>query len=308
MNSRPSTLRRALRAAPAAFTLALGACAAAAQGRGGGNPGRAIAEMVAAERAFSARSAADGVRDAFLAYLADDGILFRPGPVNGKEFFQSRPAPPVVLTWRPSHAAISCAGDLGFTFGPYVSRPREGGEGGQGHYYTLWRRQPDGTWKFVLDLGTPNPAPAVPFPDWSPGGELPCGVPGPADEAGLRDADAAFSREWEGGGAAAALRAWADPGVVVGRAGAPPAEGMEAAARAAARDEGRDAWTPAAAHLSADGSLGYVYGAYTRSGGGGPALAGNYVREWRRTPAGWRLLLDVVAARPAQPQANATGP
>ena len=46
--------------------------------------------LVEAERAFARAAATKGTRDAFLEFLADDGIVFQPGPINGKEFWRQR--------------------------------------------------------------------------------------------------------------------------------------------------------------------------------------------------------------------------
>jgi ketosteroid isomerase-like protein len=177
---------------------------------------------------------------------------------------------------------------------------------GHGYYYTIWRRQADGSWKFVLDVGTPSPPPADSVADWAPGGEAACGTPSGSEDE-LRRADAGFAEAWTDAGPASALAAWGDPRIWLARAGARPAEGIDAAADAAGREPGQASWTPAVAHISADGSLGYVYGAYTRSAPNGQH-AGNYVRVWRRTAQGWRLLLDVVNARPPQPAPAARAP
>ena len=49
--------------------------------------------MVEAEKKFYQTGQEKGTRAAFLAFLADDGIVFRPGPVNGKESWGSVPKP-----------------------------------------------------------------------------------------------------------------------------------------------------------------------------------------------------------------------
>src|SRR6187401_3495573 len=69
--------------------------------------------LVQAERAFSDLSLKSGVRDAFLGNLADDGIVFRPTAVNGKQWFQNNPVPAGQLTWQPEFADISNSADLG---------------------------------------------------------------------------------------------------------------------------------------------------------------------------------------------------
>ena len=48
---------------------------------------RALVEM---EHAFAKAAATKGTRDAFIEFLADDGIVFQPGPVNGKKFWTGR--------------------------------------------------------------------------------------------------------------------------------------------------------------------------------------------------------------------------
>jgi len=37
-----------------------------------------------------------------------------------------------------------------------------------GDYMTIWKRQADGTWKFVLDLGCRHAEPKTPAPSWEP--------------------------------------------------------------------------------------------------------------------------------------------
>src|SRR5215831_9619762 len=46
--------------------------------------------LVEMEHAFAKAAATKGTRDAFLEFLADDGIVFQPGPVNGKKFWTER--------------------------------------------------------------------------------------------------------------------------------------------------------------------------------------------------------------------------
>ncbi len=59
-----------------------------------------------------------------------------------------------ILSWEPIYAKISGSGDLGYTYGTYTSTVRATGEISKGTYVTVWEKQADGTWKFVLDTGT----------------------------------------------------------------------------------------------------------------------------------------------------------
>src|ERR671911_2611568 len=85
-----------------------------------------ILAMVEAERDFAATSKKAGTTASFLAYIADDGILFRPKAVKGKEWLTANPPPASDkrpwLHWEPSFAFMARSGDMGYTFGPWEYR------------------------------------------------------------------------------------------------------------------------------------------------------------------------------------------
>ncbi len=63
------------------------------------------------------------------------------------------------LTWKPVGADISTSGDLGYTYGTYEFRAV--GKDGKpavehGKYTSIWKKQKDGSWKVVLDMGNGN--------------------------------------------------------------------------------------------------------------------------------------------------------
>src|SRR6185369_15687886 len=131
-----------------------------------------LQQMVQTQQAFSRTAAEKNVRDAFMAFIADDGLLFRPGPVNGKKWMNEHPVPPSdkhpLLAWQPAFARMSAARDLGFTTGPWEFKEDVKDEKpvGYGHFVTLWKKQADGTWKFVLDLGISHPMSGGPLTIW----------------------------------------------------------------------------------------------------------------------------------------------
>ncbi|HET9479278.1 MAG TPA: hypothetical protein VFO72_08040 [Pyrinomonadaceae bacterium] len=53
-----------------------------------------LQEMVRTEQTFSRMAAEKTTREAFMAFIADDGLLFRPGAVNGKKWMLEHPVPP----------------------------------------------------------------------------------------------------------------------------------------------------------------------------------------------------------------------
>src|SRR5882672_7745432 len=128
--------------------------------------------IVETERAFSRMSEERGTREAFDAFIADDGILFRPTPVFGKKWMREHPLPASptrpLLSWQPIFAAVSHAGDLGYTTGPwqYKNDIKDAKPAAFGNFMTVWKKQADGLWKFALDLGISNPEPKAPAAMW----------------------------------------------------------------------------------------------------------------------------------------------
>lgn len=287
---------------------------------GGGDLAAARAALVEAERAFSRLSQREGVRAAFLANLAEDAVLFRPGPVPGREFIAARPSPPVELTWWPVYVEVAASGDLGYTTGPYVLRETGQGPGGEtqtGYYVTMWRRQADGAWKVVADLGATTPPPAR--PDAAAGGtvehgRIGGGVPGgrgPAEGAeaaqhALMAADRGFGGDATAHGARAAYMAVIADEARFYRDGAPPAVGREAVGRLlGAYAQRSTSWEPTAAVVASSGDLGYTYGKTAVMAPGRPGKIrqpGLYFRIWERQGDGpFKIVFDVVKALPPAP-------
>jgi ketosteroid isomerase-like protein len=124
-----------------------------------------VAKVRAADSVFSDLADRMGTAYAFSNNAAPDGVLFGPtqlviGPKAVDEYFKSQPAG-TSLTWRPVYGAVAASGDLGFTIGESI-RTARGPSGAAvqrfGKYITVWRKQPDGSWKFVVDGGNATPA------------------------------------------------------------------------------------------------------------------------------------------------------
>lgn len=119
-----------------------------------------------ADRDFSAAAMESGVGEAFARFAAADGALLGAGPslVLGPDAiraaFAGRPAG-ATLVWRPVDAVASAAGDLAFTVGEAESRNPATGAVGYSKYLTVWRLQPDGRWRYVVDGGNARPAVAT---------------------------------------------------------------------------------------------------------------------------------------------------
>jgi ketosteroid isomerase-like protein len=119
-----------------------------------------VQQLIDTDKAFNDMAQREGTGKAFIAYSAEDPVMIRPGnmPLLGRtafvESFSSVTGS--ALSWEPLKAEIAASQDLGYTFGRYTLR--EGEEiKGHGVYVSIWKRQPDGSWKFVLDGGGTTP-------------------------------------------------------------------------------------------------------------------------------------------------------
>jgi ketosteroid isomerase-like protein len=109
---------------------------------------------------FSTMSVQEGMFKAFLFYIAEDGVILRNNsfPEKGKmklrERFSGKSDTSFILSWEPVFEKISESGDLGYTYGIHTSTNKATGEKSKGTYITVWQKQTDGKWRFVLDTGT----------------------------------------------------------------------------------------------------------------------------------------------------------
>jgi len=103
--------------------------------------------------------------DAFLTHFAEDGVeIVQGGGFDTKDDMRKQPAWPqgTTLTWTPVKAEMSKSGDLGFTYGNYVftAKNKDGKlVAGYGKYTSIWKKQEDGQWKVLVDMGNDSPDP-----------------------------------------------------------------------------------------------------------------------------------------------------
>jgi len=279
-----------------------------------------LRSVVQTEREFAKAAAASGMRASFLSFIAEDGLLFRPGPVSGRKWWTEQPARAGLLSWEPIYADVSRAGDIGYTTGPWEFRPTGPADKptGHGHYMTIWGKQPDGTWKFLLDIGTSNPAPTGLPPSLS----FPTDFRKNTDKDKLsvntekvRDELLKLEREFASAAAkdtAAAFDAQAADDIRLMRDGRAPFVGKDAMRKAFAADMGTLTWEPSQAAASRSGELGYTYGTYElRRASASAVERGHYVRIWKKKSDGrknsdgaWKVVLDLLNPLPPPRPAN----
>ena len=113
--------------------------------------------MVDADRSLSSYAAEVGTKTAYLKYLADDGVIFKPEAANGKDWWSlQKEEPPVTLRRTMEYADIAANGLLGYTTGVWEETPKkQGGPARQiGQYITVWAKKPDGKFYAIIDVMT----------------------------------------------------------------------------------------------------------------------------------------------------------
>jgi len=115
---------------------------------------RYLQELQQADFDMAKFSREHGMRKAFMEFMDDDGVVLRDNnmPIvgaNAIEYITSMNDSTIVLTWEPKGGDVSKSGDLGYTYGVYELKDSVNTQ--KGTYVTVWKRQANGKWKFVLD-------------------------------------------------------------------------------------------------------------------------------------------------------------
>jgi ketosteroid isomerase-like protein len=110
-------------------------------------------ELEAADLAFAAATAQRGVDGWVAAFDPHGGMMRRSGRIEYAGIAEAM-APTLTsgrLAWAP--IASGRAGELGFTVGKATFTAARAEDSWRSTYATIWRRQPDGSWKVLFDTG-----------------------------------------------------------------------------------------------------------------------------------------------------------
>lgn len=129
------------------------------------NPGKLL--LLDLEKRF-AKDVAEQGGAAFARWFANDGVTLGNGaaPVIGQVAIAKSAnwsAKDYQLTWTPTDAVMGPSGDIGYTWGHFEGHSKDANGNPittTGRYISIWRKEPDGTWKVVLDAGANEPAAA----------------------------------------------------------------------------------------------------------------------------------------------------
>ncbi len=256
-----------------------------------------LSDLVDTEHAFAKVAEARGTKAAFLEYLASDGLLFLPDKVNGHEYWNARAESTGLLSWAPNFADVSANGILGYTTGNWEYRPKGKGDtpAGFGEFITVWQRQPDAKYRFVVDIGIGHDRPTKYSEDWI----TTVVTARDANERNTSAADTAtgFFELATTKNAKKAYAAYASDEIRLFREGKMPFVGKKAALGAVSDEKGTLTLSKRSSFLgSAD--LAYTVSTYSRSEGGKVIEKGNYVQIWRLAGGKWRIVMDVFKPVP----------
>ena len=272
--------------------LALGPMARAADDK----PSAAVRAIVESEGRFAQVAHDRNVRAAFLEFLADDAIVFRPSPVNGKKVWRERPESSLDLIWQPIFAAIARSGDFGYDTGPAKWKKNRTDEKflGYGQFVSVWKKQKDGAWKVALDIGIENPQPTG-----EPGSPQTLAADDAARDVDLvaaRQALEKTQRDFVGMAKEDSLGAFsvfASESIRAFREEMFPIVGKKAVVEMASAGHGPMSIQTSGGDMSRSGDLAYTYGSYSIKRGN-ETEHGNLVQIWQTDSAGvWKLALDL---------------
>ncbi|MBT8268233.1 MAG: nuclear transport factor 2 family protein [Flavobacteriaceae bacterium] len=118
-----------------------------------------LAEIKTVEQEFNAMARDSGLARAFGYYATDNAVLQREERfIKGRDsiiaYYERNSSPDMNLNWEPSYVDVSDDGTLGYTYGKFkfTMIDTTGSERTQsGVFHTVWKRQDDGTWRYVWD-------------------------------------------------------------------------------------------------------------------------------------------------------------
>jgi len=262
-------------------------------------------EMVEAERAFSRYSVECGQPEAWMEFFTDDGIIFKGGPVNARDFNRNLvpSAKPLIgtLSWEPRYGDIAQAGDLGYNFGPwiYVSNVEPKGLSAAGYFITIWKKQADGKWKEAFDFGTPVAKPSSdhnlgqPF---VPARQYKIKVPSGGSQVDelrtLTEMETGFAADAATKGVLDTYLAHISEEAKVLRIAMIPGDKTALRSFIPAGKEGVLEFAPIGGEVAKSRDLGYTYGKYKLTNSDLTKETGYYTHVWKRSETGnWVVVM-----------------
>jgi ketosteroid isomerase-like protein len=262
----------------------------------------ALQQIAAAENAFADYAAANGTKAAFLKYAASDAIVFNPNPRNAREIWSKKEDKRFLLEWRPHWIDADATGNIGLSTGSWEFSPKAGDASvAWGEFFTIWKRQPNGEWLWVLDVGIDHEKAPVPKNAWN---SPKIGAETKSKNGGetWQSLEAHFSQTLSGSvkagenGVFNAYKTFFSDQVRLLRADHLPFQGKSRAMEFITKQKGTVKTNPLGGEIVSD--FAYTHGEYELTLADGKIQKGHFVRTWRHEPKGWRITADFAIPLP----------
>lgn len=220
--------------------------------------------------------------------------------MNGKTFLTNAPKRPGLLAWFPVYAEISNDGDMGFTTGPAEFRKdKDSAVVWYGNFCTVWQRQSNGEFKFVIDYGNNNEKPSGKFEPLKYE-TVKSVTPVSVKSTKKRKADKLFEldRKFEKlvaeVGPEAAYKEFVNKGSRLLRDGEYPFIGTTKIINYLSQKRMNYKFNPVGGKITSSNDLGFTYGEMESTIEGKPNGHYNYMRVWKKEGKSWIILAEVA--------------
>ncbi len=260
--------------------------------QGNSSPG----DVANAELAFSKFAVEHGIKESFLAYLDSGSIIFRPYPVNGKQWYQDHPSSKGFLSWYPVRVEVAVSGDFAYSTGPWEFRKEKLNDDpvAYGHYFSIWKKNNAGEWKVLLDVGnsydkTDKRIEEVKFIP-SKQSLVSKNQSQESIRLELFNAEKLFDFDAGRNNFSSSFQKHACDDVRVYREGKFPVEGKHASSNFLISDTLQHSYQINDGHVASSGDLGFTYGLSISA----KKDTNNFVRVWRKEKE-WRIVVDILS-------------
>jgi ketosteroid isomerase-like protein len=117
-------------------------------------------EIFKAEDDFKNLSQSKGIAEAFYTFADENAVIKREndslirGKENIKKYYENPNYKNAFVTWKPDFIEVSKDGEMAYTYGKYVWTFTDSvgnKKDYKGLFHTVWKKQKDGSWKYVWD-------------------------------------------------------------------------------------------------------------------------------------------------------------
>lgn len=245
------------------------------------------------EKAFERASAEKGINQAFIEFSAPDGVCFLSGaPSNCREFWKTLPASPAFLTWNPTYIDVSSNGLFAASTGNsvYRGKGKDDTNVSYGEYLTIWQKQPDNSYKAVVDIGISHEKPEKTETEWKTAAISTNSQTAQIGYAG--DTAAAFFETLTKQGIQKAYKNYAADDLRVLREGKMPFVGKTAWLAELKKDKSKVTIKKRTSFFGA-ADFAYTVNSYSAVKPDKTTENGNFVQVWKLKDGKWQIAFDI---------------